>query len=133
MAKYDGKDMVFKFGSFTFPAGALVSVDWPRARDELDATGATQDDKEYFPSERSSTCTVNAWDDVADTIRAACEYTTAEATGEFYPQGNTSGKPKRSASMFVTNVSDPHTHNAITPITIQFRINGAVTPSTVSP
>lgn len=132
MAKYDGKDMAFIFGAFTFPAGALVSVDWPRTRDELDATGATQDDKEFFPSERSSVCTVNAWDDVAGTIRAACEVTTVEATGQFFPQGNTSGKPKRAASMFVTEVSDPVTHNQITPITIKFRINGAVTPSTVA-
>lgn len=133
MAKFDGKDISFKFGSFTFAAGSLVSVDWPRSRDELDATGATQDDKEFFPSERSSQVTINAWDDVADTIRAAFEYTTAEQTGDFWILGNTSGKPKRSASMFVTSISDPVTHNAMVPITIQLRVNGAVTPSTVSP
>ena len=132
MAKYDGKDMAFIFGAFTFPAGTLVTVDWPRVRDELEATGATQDDKEFFPSERSSTITVNAWDDVAGTIRAAMEVTTAEATAQFFPQGNTSGKPKRSASAFVTNVSDPITHNQMAAITITFRVNGAVTPSTVA-
>src|SRR5262245_9305691 len=88
MAKFDGKDMSFKFGSFTFPAGSLVSVEWPRQRDELDATGATQDDKEFFPSERSSTITINAWDDVADTIRAAFENTTAEAAATFWILGN---------------------------------------------
>jgi hypothetical protein len=132
MAKYDGKDMAFIFGAFTFPAGTLVTVDWPRVRDELEATGATQDDKEYFPSERSSTITVNAWDDVAGTIRAAMEVTTAEATAQFFPQGNTSGKPKRSASAFVTQVSDPITHNQMAAITITFRVNGAVTPSTVA-
>lgn len=132
MAKYDGKDMAFIFGAFTFPAGTLVTVDWPRMRDELEATGATQDDKEFFPSERSSTITVNAWDDVAGTIRAAMEVTTAEATAQFFPQGNTSGKPKRSASAFVTQVSDPITHNQMAAITITFRVNGAVTPSTVA-
>lgn len=133
MAKYTGKSMAFKFGSFTFPAGTLISVDWPRTRDEIEATGATQDDKEFLISERSSTVTVNAWDDAAETIRAACEYDTAAATGEFYKQGNSSGKPKRAASMFVTSVSDPLTHNQAAPITISFRINGAVTPSLVSP
>lgn len=132
MAKYDGKDMAFIFGAFTFPAGTLVTVDWPRVRDELEATGATQDDKEFFPSERSSTITVNAWDDAAGTIRAAMEVTTAEATAQFFPQGNTSGKPKRSASAFVTNVSDPITHNQMAAITITFRVNGAVTSSTVA-
>ena len=50
MAKFDGKDMAFKFGSFTIPAGHLVSVDWPRSRGEIDVTGATQDDKEFLPS-----------------------------------------------------------------------------------
>ena len=132
MAKFDGKDISFKFGAFTFAAGSLVSVDWPRSRDELDATGATQDDKEFFPSERSSQITINAWDDVADTIRAAFENTTIEATADFWILGNTSGKPKRSANAFVTNISDPVTHNQMVPITITLRVNGAVTPSTVA-
>lgn len=132
MAKHDGNDIAFIFGAFTFPAGSLVSVDFPRMRGEYEATGATQDDQEYFPGKRSSTVTVNAWDDVADTIRAACENTTAEATGQYFPQGNTTGKPKRSASMFVTNISDPGNHDAMTPITITFRVNGAVTASTVA-
>lgn len=132
MAKYDGKNMAFIFGAFTFPAGSLISVDWPRSRGELDVTGATQLDKEFLTSERESTITVNAWDDVADTIRTACENTTSEATCQFFKQGNTTGKPKRAASAFVTNISDPVTHNAAVPITITFRVNGAVTPSTVA-
>jgi hypothetical protein len=132
MAKFDGKDQAFKFGSFTFAAGTLVSVDWPRQRDELDLTGATQDDKEFVPSERSSTITVNAWDDVADTIRVAFENTTAEATADYWKLGNTTGKPKRSALAFVTNISDPLTHNQGGAITITLRVNGAVTPSTVT-
>ena len=131
MAKFDGKNMAFKFGAFTFPAGSLVTVDWPRTRDELEATGATQLDKEYFPSERSATITINAWDDAAGTIRAAMEATTAEATAEYWPQGNTTGKPKRTASAFVTGISDPVTHNQIAAITINLRVNGAVTPSVV--
>jgi hypothetical protein len=133
MAKYDGKNMAFKFGNFTFPAGSLISVDWPRSRAELDMTGATQLDKEFLPSERESTITVNAWDDVAETIRTAMEVTTAAATAEFYKQGNTTGKPKRTATAFVTSVSDPLTHNAGAPITIVLRVDGAVTPSLVSP
>lgn len=133
MAKFDGKDMAFKFGSFTFPAGTLISVDWPRQRGETDVTGATQLDKEFLKSERESTITVNAWDDIADTIRAAFENDTATATADFWKQGNTTGKPKRSASAFVTSVSDPITHNQGAPITITLRVTGAVTPSTVSP
>ena len=133
MAKFDGKNQAFKFGAFTFPAGTLISVDWPRSRSENEHTGATEIDKTFMTSERESTITVNAWDDVADTIRAACENTTVEATADFWKQGNTSGKPKRSATAFVTNISDPITHNAPAPITITFRVNGAVTASTVSP
>jgi len=132
MAKYDGKDMSFKFGSFTVPAGALTGVDWPDSRDELDATGATQDDKEFFPSERSSQITVNGWDDVGNTIRPAFLVTTAEATCEFYPQGNTSGKPKKSATAFVTQSSFAQVHNQIVPFTITLRVNGAVTHSTAA-
>jgi len=131
MAKYDGKDQVFIFGAFTVPAGYLVTVDWPLTRDELEATGATPDDKEFYPSERSSTITVNCWDDVAGTIRGGFLITGAEATAQYFPQGNTSGKPKRSASAFVTAVSDPLTHNQMGAITITLRVNGAVTPTTV--
>lgn len=132
MTKYDGKDMAFKNGAFTFPAGALVSVDFPESRDELDVTGATQDDKEFLPSERSASITVNAWDDVAQTIHDANDPDDNAATVEFYPLGNTTGKPKKSASAFVTGRQRPVTHNQGVPITITYRVSGAVTDSTVA-
>ena len=133
MAKFDGKDQVLKFGAFTVPAGHLTNVEWPRQRDEIDLTGAEQDDKEFAPSERSGTITVNCWDDAADTIRAAFEANTAAATAEWYRQGNTSGKPKRSATAFVTNISDPLPHNQGAALTVTLRVTGAVTNTTVSP
>ncbi len=133
MAKLgDGKDQVFKMGAYTVPAGHLTNVEWPRSRDEIDLTGAEQDDKEFVPSERSSTITVNMWDDAADAIRAAFENTTAAATVEWYRQGNTTGKPKRSASAFVTNISDPLPHNQGAALTVTLRVSGAVTQSTVA-
>ncbi len=132
MTKYDGKDMVFKNGAFSFPSGALVSVDWQEQRDELDVTGASQDDKEFLPSERSGQVTVNAWDDAANTIFAANETSDDSATLEFYPQGNTTGKPKISATGFVTSRSRPVTHNQAAAITITYRITGATTYSTVA-
>lgn len=132
MAKYDGKDMVFKNGAFSFPSGTLVSVDWADQRDELDVTGASQDDKEFLPSERSSQVTVNAWDDAANTICAANEVSDDAATLEFYPQGDTTGKPKRSASGFVTSRSRPVVHNQAAAVTVTYRISGAVTDTTVA-
>ena len=129
--KYDGKDAAFKFGAFTVPAGHLIGVDFPRSRAELDVTGATQDDKEWLDGEREATCTLNCWDDLAGTIRAACLVTTVPTTLDYYPQGNTTGKPKRSAALaFSTGVSDPLTHNAAVPITVTFRIDGAITETT---
>jgi hypothetical protein len=133
MAKLgDGKDQVFKKGSYTVPAGHLTNVEWPRSRDEIELTGAEQDDKEFIPSERSSTITVNMWDDAADAIRAEFENNTAAATVEWYRQGNTTGKPKRSASAFVTNISDPLPHNQGAALTVTLRVTGAVTQSTVA-
>jgi hypothetical protein len=131
MAKVnDGKDQVFIFGSFTVPAGHLTSVEWGRTRDEIELTGAEQDDKEFVPSERSSTITLSAWDDVAETIRAAFENTTAAATVQWRRQGTGSGKPQKSASAFVTSISDPMPHNAAPAITVTLRVSGAVTHST---
>lgn len=132
MAKYDGKDMVFKNGAFSFPSGTLISVDWPEQRDEIDVTGAGQDDKEFLPSERSATVTVNAWDDAAMTIHDANDPDDDAATLEFFPQGNTTGKPKKSASAFVTSRSRPVTHNQGVAITITYRVTGAITDSTVA-
>lgn len=131
MTKYMGKNMVMVFGAFTFPDGSLTSVDWPRMRDEAEATGAGQLDKEFFESERSSTITINAWDDAEDTIRTALENTTGQASAVFYKQGTSSGKPTRTATAFVTNISDPLTHNQPAPITVTLRVNGAVTPGSV--
>lgn len=132
--KYDGKDAALKFGSLTVPAGHLIGVDWPRSRAELDVTGATQDDKEWLDSERESTCTVNCWDDIAGTIRAAFLVTGVPTTLDYWPQGNTSGKPKRSAALaFVTSCTDPLVHNAAVPFTAVLRIDEAITETTVSP
>lgn len=133
MAKYTGKSMSFKFGALTIPSGDLISVDWPQVRDELEATGATQLDKEYFPSERSSTITINFWDAAAGTNRSPFLTTTAEGAVEFFPQGNTSGKPKLTANAFVTNLSAPLTHNQVAAVTVTLRVNGATTETTVSP
>jgi len=132
--KYDGKNMAFKFSAFTFPAGHLTSVDWGRSKDVNNVTGATQIDKEYIASERDSTITVNAWDDIAQTIRVANLITLAENTVDYWPQGNTTGKPKRSAALaIITGVSDPLVHNAPGPITITYQVSGAITETTVSP
>lgn len=128
----DGKDQAFIFGAFTIPAGHITSIEWPRTRDEIDLTGATQDDKEFIPSERSGTITINCWDDAAETIRAAFEADSAVATAQWFRQGNSSGKPKKSASAFVTNISDPMPHNQGAALTITLRITGATTHSTVA-
>ena len=132
MAKYTGKSMALTFGAFTFASGTLTSVEFPRSRSEVEATGAGQTDKEFLPMEREATCTINAWDDAAGTIRTALEVTTAEASLIFYPQGNTSTKPSKTANAFVTSITEPVTHNAPVPITITLRINGAVTHGTVT-
>lgn len=132
MTKYDGKDQAFKFGSFTIPAGSIVSVDWPEQRDELDVTGATQDDKEFLQSEMSSTVTLNVWADAALTIADAFKVSLASATGDFWEQGNTTGKPKKSATMFVTSRSKPVVHNQGVAMTITLRVTGAITESTVA-
>lgn len=131
MAKYTGKSMEFKFGTFTIPSGSLTKVEIPRTRDELEATGAGQQDKEFFPMERSATVTIEGWDDAAGTIRAALEYTTAEASMTFFPQGNTTGKPSITGSAFVTQFTSGVVHNQVVPFSVTLRVNGALTFGTV--
>lgn len=132
MAKYTGKSMEFKFGTFTIPSGHLTKVEIPRTRDEHEATGAGQLDKEFFPMERSATITVEGWEDAAGTIRTALEYSTSEATFTFFPQGNTSGKPTVTGSAFITQYTSGVTHNQVVPFSVTFRVNGAITFGTVA-
>lgn len=132
MAKYDGKDMTLTFGGSAVAANTLVSVDFPETRDELDVTGAGQDDKEFLPSERSATITINMWDDAAETNYDLFPIGGAAATLLFYPQGNTTGKPSKSASAFVTSRTRPVQHNQAVALTVTLRVSGAVTEGTVS-
>lgn len=131
MAKYDGKNMYFKYNAFVFPSGSLVSVEFPDTRDELDVTGAGQLDKEFLPSESSYTVTISAWDDVANTIYAGFPNKDPERAIEFAPQGITSGKPKKTATAFITSRNrGPVTHNQGVPFTVTLRVNGAITDTT---
>lgn len=62
----------------------------------------------------------------------AFKTTLGSQTGDFWEQGNTTGKPKKSASMFVTSRSKPVVHNQGTAMTVTLRITGTITESTVS-
>lgn len=131
MAKYTGKNLEFKIDTFTIPPGHLVSVELSLQRGEIEATGAGQLDKEFYPLEREATCTVNVWEDAAGTIRAAFSLSDDAQTISIYPQGNSSGKPVITATAFVTGKPVSVTHNQIVASTYTLRITGAITESTV--
>lgn len=132
MTKYDGKLMELTFDGDAMASNTLVSVDIPESRDELDVTGAGQTDKEFLPSTQSATVTINAWDDVAGVNHDLFAPDSATATLVFYPQGNTTGKPKKTMSAFVTSRARPVNHNQAAALTVTLRVTNGITDGTVA-
>lgn len=129
MAKYTGNDIAVTFGGTSI--SNITSVDIQESRGEYDGTAAGQSDAEYLAGKRNYTVTINFLDDSAEAGFQAFDPTAAEATLVIYPQGNSTGKPSRTMTAFVTARNRPLNHDGLTNVTVQLRVNGAITDATV--
>ena len=130
MAKYTGNSMSMVVGVATL--SGLVSVEINEAAATYDTTVVGENAETHLPGKTNGQGTINILDDTAEAAFKACVPGTSYAM-EFYPQGNTSGKPKRAFTATVTGRQRPVSHNAATPVTINFQVSGAITDSTVTP
>lgn len=130
MTKYTGNSMKLFFDGDEITN--LVSVEINEAAATYDTTVAGESAETHLPGKTNTQGTINFLDDTLGTSFGYLPKGTS-ATFDFYPQGNTSGKPKRSFLATITGRQRPVSHNAATPVTVTFQASGAITDSVVTP
>ena len=122
MTKYTGNAMIFKVAGSAL--AGLVSVEINEAAATYDTTVVGENSETHLPGKTNGQGTINLLDDSGEAAFDACVPGTSYAM-EFLPQGGTT--PKRAFTATVTGRQRPVSHNAATPVTINFQINGAIT------
>lgn len=131
MAKYTGNSMELTYAGTTITANLLRSVTINESGEVFESTGAGDTNKTYLTGKIDGTVQIEAWDDsTTSTIFDVFAPNTSD-TLDFYPQGNSSGKPKRSMTAIVTARNRGVEHNGVVPVSISLQISGAITDSTV--
>ena len=131
MTKYTGNKMELVLDD-NVPVTGLVSVEINEGAATYDTTVVGESAETHLPGKTNGQGTINLLDETDGTIFSRCVPGNWE-TMEFYPQGNSSGKPKRSFLATYTGRQRPVSHNAATPITVTFQINGTITDTVVTP
>ena len=131
MAKYTGLGMGFLVAGTTAVTN-LTSIEVNETGDAYDASDAGAVPNAYLPGHVGGTCTVNFYDDTAETCFDLFPPTNASVAYIFYPQGPTTGYPQMAFSGIVTSRVRGTTHNATTPVTVGIQISGAITSGTAT-
>lgn len=131
MTKYTAENMELDFGGNAVPAGYLREVDWPETAGVDKNTGAGEEDETYIGTKKDATITVTMWDH--NTPGSLRDYFAPKSNGtiNFYPQGNSAGKPKHSCTAIVTNRNANNNHERTTPLVVTLQRSGPTTESTV--
>ena len=131
MARYNSKDLEITFnGTALTSQGAALDVD--ESEDALEITGFGYDDDDYIGSGvGNQKATYNGYDDDSETVFDALVPGT-DGTLEWYPQGNTAGKPKRSTMAIVTNRKRGFKVKDKVAISATLQLRAGITDSVVS-
>ena len=130
MTKYTGNGMALDWDGDAITD--IVSVEINEGAATYDTTVVGESAETHLPGKTNGQCTLNLLDGADGTIFSYFVPGTSRSV-VFYPQGNASGKPKRTFMATVTGRQRPVSHNAATPITVTFQINGAITDTVVTP
>lgn len=130
MAKYTGKDMAVRFGTFSV-AGQGRQLEVSQSADEVDVTTYGSTDKEFLAGLIDRSATLDILDDAANsTIRQAFKTGTSNSLA-WFPLGIASGNPKFSVGTAVVteaNLSYPYDDAVVVSVTM--RLSGTVTEGT---
>ena len=132
MAKYTGDDLGVTYNTTTLTANLVRTVTLNESAEVHESTGASDDNKTYLGGNKDATVSIELWDDSTATTVWNVFAPGTSSTLDVYPQGNTSGKPKRSMTAIVTGRSQGIDHNGVVPISVGLQVSGAITESTVS-
>lgn len=130
MAKYTGKDMVVKFGTFNV-AGQGRNLEVSQSGDEIDVTTYGSTDKEFITGFVDRTATLEVLDD--STVSALRVAMKPGSTGSltWFPIGTASGNPKLSAATAVVTGQDlQYPYDDAVLMNVTMRISGTVTEGT---
>lgn len=133
MAKYSGKDVVVKFGTFN-AGGYGRSLEVSQSADEIDVTTYGSSDKEYIAGfvDRSATLEILDGTDNPDTVKNAFAPGSSSSL-TWYPQGTASGKPMYSVgTAVVTEANESYPYDDAVTISVTMRLSGAVTAGTAT-
>lgn len=128
MTKYTGNALAMIVGATTL--ANLVSVEINEGAATYDTTVVGEAAETHLPGKTNAQGTINLLDDTGEADFDGCVPGTSYAC-QVFPQGNTSGKPKRAFQATITGRQRPVAHNAATPITVTFQVSGAITDSLV--
>ena len=122
MAKYTGNALIFKVGGSAL--SGVVSVELNEAAATYDTTVVGEAAETHLPGKTNAQGTLNILDDSAGAAFAALVPGSSYSI-EFLPQGGST--PKAAFTATVTGRQRPVSHNAATPVTFTFQVNGAIT------
>jgi predicted secreted protein len=130
VAKYTGKDMAVRFGTFSV-AGQGRQLEVSQSANEVDVTTYGSTDQEFIAGLIERTATLEILDDSANSaIRNAFKPGTSNSLA-WFPLGIASGNPKFSVGSAVVteaNLSYPYDDAVI--VSVSMRLSGAVTEDT---
>ncbi|RLC72466.1 MAG: hypothetical protein DRI81_16330 [Chloroflexi bacterium] len=131
MAKYNSKALEITYNSVAIE-GSGSSLDVDETQGAEDVTSFGEDDGAYIAggvTHRKASFNAFAEDD--DTIYDELVPGTS-STLEWYPQGNSSGKPKKSVTAIVTSRKRSFGVGKAVLISSEFQLSGAVTDTVVA-
>ncbi len=131
MTKYSGSDLEIDFDTVDISEhGASLDVD--ESHPAADVTGFTQDDGEYIAGGVTHRkISYAGFDDVAQAVYIVLTPGN-EGTLNWYPQGNSTGKPKHAVSAMVTSRKRGLKVGDKVALTAELQFTGAVTTTTVA-
>lgn len=132
MAKYSGKDLEVTYDG-TAIEGYAQELNVPESQPAIETTSFGEADETYIASAVTGRkASLTALDDSTPAnLHDVCVPGTS-ATLEWYPQGNSTGKPKKSAEAIVTDRNITYPVKDTVKLTVEFQLTGAVTESTVA-
>jgi predicted secreted protein len=130
VAKYTGKDMAVRFGTFSV-AGQGRQLEVSQSADEVDVTTYGSTDKEFLAGLIDRTATLDILDDSTNSaIRNAFKTGTSNSLA-WFPLGVGTGLPKFSVGTAVVteaNLSYPYDDAVV--VSVSMRLSGTVTEGT---
>jgi hypothetical protein len=131
MPKYTGQNLAVKWGATVLTANLVKGASMPEKIDVYESSGAGDVDKTYLSGKKDKTISLDLWDDTVPATIFALFPLGSEQVLIVYPQGATSGKPRRTVTAIVTSRDPGYAHDGVVPLAVEMQGNSAIVEDTV--